>query len=112
MLGWITNASVLQAVAGRIGSVAHQDGPVPPDSLPGYQVLEVALAEGSPAAGQALGSVRWPPGSFPVSVLRARRLREPDPALTLAAGDRVSLLARVPGQALPGAAAGREKVGS
>ena len=51
---------------------------------------------GSPAAGRPLGSMRWPAGSIPVAVLRHRNLREPDPDLTLADGDRVSLLAPLP----------------
>ena len=73
VLGWITSASVLQAVSARIGSAPPMGpaGAALPDPRPGYQVLEVALAEDSPAAGQALGTVAWPPGSFPVSVLRA-----------------------------------------
>ncbi|MGP7998673.1 MAG: TrkA C-terminal domain-containing protein [Streptosporangiaceae bacterium] len=66
----------------------------PPTPLPGYQVLEVAIEEGSPASGKALGTITWPPGCFPVSVLRNRRLREPGPAITLAPGDRINLLAR------------------
>ena len=107
--GWITNASVLHAVAHEIGrarppsSPAAHGGEVPPGrhateaaapaALHGYQVLELYVSPDSPAAGQALGAVTWPPGSIPVSVLRHRRLAEPDPGLTLAPGDRVSLLA-------------------
>ena len=48
-----------------------------------------------------LGSIYWPAGSIPVSVLRDRSLEEPAPGLTLTAGDRVCLLA----PALPGPAA-------
>ena len=33
----------------------------PPDPLPGYQVLEVTISAGSPAAGQTLGDTTWPP---------------------------------------------------
>ena len=50
---------------------------------------------GSLAAGQALGDIAWPPGYIPVSVLDNRTLRDPDPAITLVPGDRVSLLARI-----------------
>jgi chloride channel protein, CIC family len=108
--GWITNASVLHAVAREIGGARPPAGgdaarpdspspsPQPPTPLPGYQVLEVAIEEGSPAAGQALGAIRWPAGCFAVSILRNRRLREPDPDLTLAPGDRINLLARAPQQ--------------
>jgi CIC family chloride channel protein len=102
--GWITNASVLQAVAAEIGSLPAQDGSGTgrpprahsPTPLRGYQVIEVTITASSPAAGQALGQVSWPDGSIPVSVLRHRRLADPDPGLTVAPGDRVSLLALIP----------------
>ena len=101
--GWITNASVLRAVADQIGTSPGQaaglSGSIPPAPLRGYQVLEVTLAPGSPAAGRALGRIPWPIGSIPVSVLRDRSLTDPDPALTLKVGDRVSLLTPVPGKA-------------
>jgi chloride channel protein, CIC family len=107
--GWITNASVLQAVAREIGNSPPQvSGPVratgaglrasaaeTPTPLPGYRVLEVSIDAGSPAAGKALGAIAWPEGFIPVSVLRHRNLDEPDPGLTLAPGDRVGLLAPV-----------------
>jgi chloride channel protein, CIC family len=107
--GWITNASVLRAVAGELGSApapasqartgeANGTGPdaadaAPPAPLAGFQVLEVTVSPASPAAGATLGSLRWPPRSIPVSVLRHRALHDPDPALILAAGDRISMLA-------------------
>jgi len=101
--GWITEASVLHAVEARIGNsqpragempAAGQraDSPRPPTPLPGYRVVDVDISAISPAAGKALSAVEWPPGSVPVAVLRRRSLQDPDPDLTLAAGDRVSLL--------------------
>lgn len=45
-----------------------------------------------PAAGRKLAAVSWPPASIPVSVLRRRRLRPPDPQVIVAVGDRVSML--------------------
>jgi hypothetical protein len=45
-------------------------------------------------AGRKLGDITWPPGCVPVSVQDAQTLRDPDPGVTLAHGDRVSLLAR------------------
>jgi chloride channel protein, CIC family len=110
VLGWITNASVLKAIATQVGSSPPQNarppaaagapGPAPeagtPTPLPGHQVVDITVTANSPAAGKALGSVTWPGGSIPVSVLRQRCLQEPDPDLILAAGDRVSLLARPP----------------
>jgi chloride channel protein, CIC family len=108
--GWITNGSVLQAVAREIGTspqraaglvsngsaprngTGHPDAQ-PPTPLPGYQVFEIAIEPGSPAAGKKLSAVPWPTGCIPVSVLRGRSLQEPDPGLALAPGDRVGLLA-------------------
>ncbi len=109
--GWITSQNVLQAVArhmhtaeGGTGQPQPATGPAPhgsqddlhqaPTPLGGYQVLEITIAAGSPAAGQALGDIAWPPGYIPVSVLDNRTLRDPDPGITLIPGDRVSLLAR------------------
>jgi chloride channel protein, CIC family len=108
--GWITNASVLRAVADELGgsnataarsrgSGANGTGQnaadgEPPAPLPGYQVIEVSISPGSPAAGMRLASIRWPDGSIPVSVLRHRKLQDPDPGVVLTAGDRISVLAR------------------
>ena len=68
--------------------------PEPPTPLPGYQVLEVTISPGSPAAGMRLASIRWPAGSIPVSLLRHRKLQDARPGVILAAGDRISVLAR------------------
>jgi CIC family chloride channel protein len=116
--GWITNSSVLRAVAREIGrapapprrsgTAAVPPGTAavppgrprtdtqPPTPLRGYQVLEVTIGDDSPALGRALGRITWPPGYVPVAVLRDRALREPDPALALATGDRISVLAPRP----------------
>jgi chloride channel protein, CIC family len=94
--GWITNSSVLGTVAREIGGSPQASPAQPPDPLPGYQVLEVTVEDDSPASGQKLGAITWPPGSIPVSVLQNRSLQEPDPELTLRPGDRVSLLAPRP----------------
>jgi CIC family chloride channel protein len=105
--GWITNASVLQAVAAELGGSraparahaaslawAAQDGTEePPEPLPGYRVLEISVDTGSRAAGTRLGTVDWPAASIPVCVLRGRVLRDPDPELILEPGDRISVLA-------------------
>jgi TrkA family protein len=69
----------------------------PPTPLPGYQVTEIAVTAGSPAAGQKLGDLTWPRASTPVSVLRGHQIHPPHPGLTLAPGDRVSLLTAAPG---------------
>ena len=69
----------------------------PPTPLPGYQLVEITIAGDSPASSRKLGEVTWPPASTPVSILRGRHLRPPDPQLTLAPGDRVRLLTVTPG---------------
>jgi len=113
--GWATSAGVLQALAREVAGTREgatraqaadrdhdsaravpQDPPAP---LPGYQVIEITITAASPAAGQPLASVAWPPGATPVSVLSGRRLRAPGPGIELAPGDRVSLL--IPGPDTP-----------
>jgi chloride channel protein, CIC family len=108
--GWITNDSVLRAIAREIGTAPPQAGappvqaadagpldqsPPPPTPLPGYQVLEIAIGPGSPAAGKTIGTITWPRGYLPVSILHGRTLHEPHPDLVLAPGDRISLLTSV-----------------
>jgi chloride channel protein, CIC family len=105
--GWVTNASVLAAVAREVDTAQEEtidaqaaadwETPVPsaakpPSPLPGYRIVEITIADGSPAAGTRLGDITWPPGYFPVSVLHDRSLRAPDPQAVLGAGDRVNLL--------------------
>jgi chloride channel protein, CIC family len=111
--GWVTGASVLRALGRQIsgsqaGSVQaqaaadwdHHDAEDvlahPPAPLPGYQVIEITVPGESTAAGRKLGDLPWPPAGTLVSVLRGRRLRSPDSEITLAAGDRVSLLIPAP----------------
>ena len=111
--GWITSQNVLQAVARHMHTAQadtaqpqpaaepvphgpHDDLHQAPTPLGGYQVLEITIAAGSPAAGQALGDIAWPPGWIPVTILDNHTLRDPDPGITLVAGDRVNLLAREP----------------
>jgi CIC family chloride channel protein len=109
--GWVTSTSVLRAVAREIRSSQEEtaeaqaaadwdhDTPAPaaeapPSPLPGYRVIEITIADGSPAAGTRLGDITWPPGWVPVSLLRNRSLGQPDPKTVLDPGDRVNLLAR------------------
>jgi CIC family chloride channel protein len=106
--GWITNDSVLHAIAHEIGTAPPQaigapaaqaadadlpdQATEPPTPLRGYQVLEITIRPGAPGAGKAIGTIAWPPGYLPVSILRDRSLHEPRPDLVLAPGDRISLL--------------------
>ena len=111
VLGWVTNASVIQALSRTIHTAQAQATQAtlaadwafpdpqaalrePPTPLPGYQILEITIQDGSPAAGATLGAITWPPGSTPVLVHHNRQSRNPDPAVTLSPGDRVTLLAR------------------
>lgn len=116
--GWVTGAGVMRALARQI--TGAQDGatraqatsggdhgdaetslPDPPAPLPGYQVIEITITGDSPAAGRNLGDLSWPRGSIPVSVLHGRRLRPPEKEITLADGDRVSLLLPAPQDSRP-----------
>jgi CIC family chloride channel protein len=107
--GWVTSADVLQTLARQVSATQaetaraqaaadweHEDTRSllqnPSAPLRGYRLVEITIATGSPAAGRELGTVSWPPASIPVSILRGRRLRPPDPHTTLTARDRVSLL--------------------
>ena len=111
--GWVTAPGVLRTIARQITADQpdtaqaqaaagwdHGDPDSlpqhPPTPLPGYQLVEVVVAAGSPAAGRKLGEVSGPRGGTPVSARRGRHLRPPDPQLTLAPGDRVSLLTLAP----------------
>ena len=112
--GWVTNNRVLQAVARQVEASgadaaraqlaadwAYPDPPAalrqPSTPLPGYQMLEITVEDGSPAARSTLGQIAWPPGATPAAIVRARKMRDPDPGLTIAPGDRIILLAAEPG---------------
>jgi CIC family chloride channel protein len=116
--GWVTSEGVLRALAHRVAGTAAEtvqaqaaaDGE--PDNaqamlehpsvpLPGYYVAEVTITANSPAAGRKLGDFSWPPASIPVAVLNGGSLRPPHPDITLAAGDRVSLLLPAAGDTEP-----------
>jgi chloride channel protein, CIC family len=113
--GWVTAPDVLRAIGRQVTSARAQTRQTqasadwdqadpgafpqhPPTPLPGYRFTEIAVTAASPAAGRKLGDVSWPPGSTPVTVLRGRQLRPAQPELTLAPGDRVSLLTAAPGR--------------
>jgi chloride channel protein, CIC family len=111
--GWVTAPDVLRAISHQIATTRAQtaraqitagwDHPDPdsllqhpPTPLPGYQLIEITITADSPIAGRKLSEVTWPRGSSPVSVLRGHQLRQPHPEITLASGDRVSLLTVAP----------------
>jgi CIC family chloride channel protein len=107
--GWVTSAGVLHSLARRVAGTAaetahaqaaadwehdnaHAAPERPPVPLPGYYVAEITITADSPPAGRKLSDVSWPPASIPVSVLRAGSLRPANRDITLAPGDRISLL--------------------
>jgi CIC family chloride channel protein len=100
--GWITNQSALQTVTRQLGTpaAAREAGAAGDSSaraatpLTGFHIVEITVDAGSPVVGAKLGAVTWPTGAIPVSLIRGRRLRNPDPGVTLAEGDCVNLLAR------------------
>jgi CIC family chloride channel protein len=108
--GWVTNASVLQALARQIGTAqaetaqaqlaadwGHEDLESslrePSAPLSGYEITEIVLDDTSPAAGRRIADVAWPAASVPVTILRGGRLRTAEPGVVLRAGDRLSVLA-------------------
>jgi chloride channel protein, CIC family len=107
--GWVTAPDVLRAIARQITSAQAQTAQAqvsadwdrayagalpqhPPTLLPGYRLVEITVTADSPAVGRKLADVTWPPGSTPVIVRRGHQLGPPDPEISLAPGDRVSLL--------------------
>ena len=111
--GWVTAPDVLRAIGRQLTTAQAQTPQAevaadwdhadpgslprhPPTPLPGYRLAEITITVGSPAAGRKLADVSWPPGSTPVTVQRGHQLRPPHPELTLAPGDRVSLLTAAP----------------
>lgn len=98
IIGWITPQSVLRTVVREI--TAPRPGVIPDEAgrpgLRGFRVLEIAIADTSPHVGKRLGALSWPPAHTPVSVTHANRLREADPSITIAAGDRINVLVPEP----------------
>jgi CIC family chloride channel protein len=78
------------------GAAASAAAASPPDPLPGYRIVEITLPDDSSAAGTELGDITWPPGYLPVSLLRNRHLRPPEPHLVMRPGDRIALLTPEP----------------
>ena len=95
--GWITSQNVLHAVARHMrtaraatGQAQRAAGPAlpglrsaardAPTPLRGYQILEITIPAGSPAAGRALGDITWPHEWIPVTVMDSRACATPAPA--------------------------------
>ena len=112
LLGWITRQNVLGAIAQRVGASAREieqgalageyarddaetRAHTPSTPLDGYQVVEIVIGPHSPALGQRLDEVAWPPRTIAAAVTEGREIVAPRPDLELRVGERVILLAPV-----------------
>ena len=99
IVGWVTDASILQTVRRQLAAPVQQhpggdQETVGRSPLPGYRLIEVAVGPGSALDGRELRTVAWPDGSVPASVIRDDRHRHADGSIVLRTGDRIGLLAR------------------
>lgn len=108
--GWLTNQSIVKTITAQLGSeptssetTAEGDDMMPSAAhepkkstpLSGFSVFEVTVdAKDAATCGKKLGSLSWPTGYIPVSLIHDGRLQDPDPEHVVVAGDRVNLLAR------------------
>jgi CIC family chloride channel protein len=112
LLGWITRADILRALATNLdaseteaqaGAAAAEFAVADPEAaahtpstpLRGYGTLELRIFPDSPALGRRVGEVDWPRGSIPVAVTQGREIHAAQPDLELQAGERVIVLAPV-----------------
>ena len=85
----VTPSGTFPTATGAPGARAH----VPTTPLSGYRLLELEVADDSPALGQAISEIRWPRATIPVArssggaLVAARRDDE------LRAGERLIVLA-------------------
>jgi CIC family chloride channel protein len=109
LLGWLTRADVLRALASTLSTsekitdaaaaakfaVADPATAIhtPSAPLPGYEVLEIQIPPDSPARGRRVAEIDWPPGSIAVAVTQGREIHAADPDLQLHPGERVIVLA-------------------
>ena len=109
--GWITSQNVLQAVARHMHAAQpprrhpRRRRAVPdPQAVPARRRTRCTATRSwrspstpaRPPPASALGDTTWPSGWIPVSVLDNHTLRDADPGIVLAPGDRINLLAREP----------------
>ena len=110
LLGWLTRADVLRALATtlRTSEKNIRDGAaaaeyavtdpataihMPTTPLPGYEVLELQIPPNSPARGQRVADIDWPTGSIAVAVTQGREIQAARPDVRLHPGERVMVLA-------------------
>ncbi|HTU29331.1 MAG TPA: chloride channel protein [Solirubrobacteraceae bacterium] len=114
--GWITRSDILKALTDKLatgeqemqavassenarnpaGEPAGQRKPTRP--LPGYELLEVRVNDGSPANGRRIDEVQWPAGSAVVALTQGREIHVAAPELTLHAGERALVLVPIDGR--------------
>ena len=109
LLGWLTRADVLRALATTLRSSENEitEGAaaaefafadpataihMPSTPLPGYEVLELQIPPDSPARGRRVGDIDWPTGSIVVAVTQGREIHAARPDLQLHPGERVMVL--------------------
>lgn len=63
--------------------------------LHGYEIVEISVTAGSPAAGRRISEVPWPDGAVMVAVTHAGEMTPALPTMTIRAGERVVLVAPV-----------------
>ena len=110
MLGWLTRADVLRALATELRSSEDkvEEGAVaaefavedaaaaiyrPSTPLRGYEMLELRIPADSPARGRRIAEIQWPSGCIPAAVTNGREIRGARPELLLEPGERVIVLA-------------------
>ena len=107
--GWLTRADVLRALAATLSS-ADRDTErgtaaaefavtdpaaaihTPTTPLHGYEVIELRIGPGSPAAGRTIADIAWPPASVAVAVTQGREIHAARPDSELHPGERVIVL--------------------
>ena len=109
LLGWITRENILGAIAQRLGASSQEIEQsalageyarpdaiarvrMPSTPLHGYDLVEIVIGPRSPALGQRLGEIAWPPGSLAVAVTEGREIVPPRADVELRPGERVVLL--------------------
>ena len=88
----VSSSAILAEWIEGEASVAHVHRLLP-QGPGGPSLLQAELAPGSPADGRAVRDVAWPAGCLLVTVIRGAEVLVPVGATTLAAGDRLVLLA-------------------
>ncbi len=108
--GWLTRADVLKALASKLssgegeieeGAVAAEFAAEDPSAaihtpstpLHGYEILELRIYAESPACGNRVAEIQWPPGCIVAAITQGREIHAAHPNLELQPGERVIVLA-------------------